>query len=139
MPPEPPSATWPAGALFVLRRRPTGRQRGDAMSVQASIEVALDERGPTVIRIAQRDRAGHELALEREDPYLLEAEERAFREVLPAGMRLACGSGGASGAHAAGSSCWSQRTLLTGFRQARRWAVRSPAARSRHERQGCPR
>src|SRR3954451_8728100 len=67
-------------------------EKGDAMSVQPSIEVALDERGPTVIRIAQRDRAGHELALEREDPYLLEAEERAFRELLSAGMRLPCGS-----------------------------------------------
>src|SRR3954452_16997659 len=92
MPPEPPSATWPAGALFVLHRRPTGRQRGDAMSVQPSIEVALDERGPSVIRIAQRDRAGHELALEREDPYLLEAEERAFAQLLSAGLRLPAGS-----------------------------------------------
>ena len=62
------------------------------MSVESNINVALDERGPTLIRIAQRDRVGHELLLERDDPYLLEAEERAFRELLAAGMRLPCGS-----------------------------------------------
>ena len=62
------------------------------MSVTANIDVALDERGPTVIRIAQRDRVGHQLELERDDPYLLEAEERAFGQLLAAGMRLPSGS-----------------------------------------------
>ena len=62
------------------------------MRVTTNINVALDERGPTVIRIAQRDRVGHELELERSDPYLRDAEERAFGELLAAGMRLPRGS-----------------------------------------------
>ena len=62
------------------------------MSVTTNINVALDERGAPVIRIAQRDRVGHQFELERSDPYLLEAEERAFGELLGAGMRLPRGS-----------------------------------------------
>ena len=61
------------------------------MSVASNINVSLDERGPALIRIAQRDRSGHELPLERKDPYLLEAEERAFEKLLAAGSRLPTG------------------------------------------------
>jgi hypothetical protein len=65
------------------------RQEGDAVSV---ISVQLDDLGPAQICVRQRDRLGHEFRLEREDPYLLEAEEGAFDRLLGQGLRLPRGT-----------------------------------------------
>lgn len=56
------------------------------------ISVQLDDLGPAQISVRQRDRLGCEFPLEREDPYLLDAEERAFDQLLDQGLRLPRGT-----------------------------------------------
>ncbi|MCP9491551.1 MAG: hypothetical protein MSC31_17000 [Solirubrobacteraceae bacterium MAG38_C4-C5] len=60
------------------------------MSVQ--ISVALDERGPTTVRVTERDRHGAEQALERRDPYLEACEQAAYELLLAQGRRLPAGT-----------------------------------------------
>jgi len=74
---------------FFLTTAGLRRQKGDAVSV---ISVQLDDLGPAQICVRQRDRLGHEFRLEREDPYLLDAEERAFDRLLEQGLRLPRGT-----------------------------------------------
>jgi hypothetical protein len=60
------------------------------MSVQ--IHVALDERGPTTVRVTERDRHGAEQRLERHDPYLQACEQAAYELLLARGRRLPAGT-----------------------------------------------
>ncbi len=60
------------------------------MSVQ--IYVALDERGPTTVRVTERDRHGAEQPLERHDPYLTACEQTAYDLLLARGHRLPAGT-----------------------------------------------
>ncbi|HEV2752856.1 MAG TPA: hypothetical protein VGV36_03340 [Solirubrobacteraceae bacterium] len=60
------------------------------MSVQ--IKVALDERGPTTMRVTERDRHGAEQRLERWDPYVEACEQAAYDLLLAAGRRLPAGT-----------------------------------------------
>lgn len=60
------------------------------MSVQ--IRVALDQRGPTTVRVSERDRHGAEQPLARHDPYLEACEQAAYDVLLAQGHRLPAGT-----------------------------------------------
>lgn len=56
------------------------------------ITVALDERGPTTVHLAERDRHGHQQRLQRTDPYLRACEQAAYDALLAQGRRLPAGT-----------------------------------------------
>ena len=60
------------------------------MGVQ--IRVALDQRGPTTVRVSERDRHGAEQLLVRHDPYLEACEQAAYDVLLAQGRRLPAGT-----------------------------------------------
>ncbi len=57
-----------------------------------TIDVQIDERGPAAITMRERDRHGHELELERSDPYLAACERDAYDRLLARGRRLPAGT-----------------------------------------------
>jgi len=60
--------------------------------MSAQIHIRIDEHGPASVRLLQASRLGHELELERDDPYLIECEQDAYERLLGQGRRLPAGS-----------------------------------------------